>query len=218
MHINSDGYGRGVHCVTARNVPTWPANVPQFRHPPDSERFLRGTRPTPGATSCWPSSNHRAQVRNADQMVHQTSGDYGKFLYDTDSRAVKLNKGTMNPRPSELAATRAAAESAAALGSSRGMARSSNSATQRTARSDLSARSSGGGGGAISSHRAPPVEYTAVSALRELDSAFSRKNRRDLIAATLPLRSDHELILSATSGNLQQLQSKPWAEKLRVAL
>ncbi len=35
----------------------------------------------------------RAQKRLADQMSMQTSGEYGKFLIDTDSKAIKLNCG-----------------------------------------------------------------------------------------------------------------------------
>lgn len=214
--------GRGVRCLTARNKPTWPASVPQYRHAPDTERFLKGTRPTPGpcSTVAVPrygsgvfngsrDNDEKALVRHVHQMKYQTSGEYGGYLFNTESAAVKYNKGVMNARPSEKEVNSARTESTGRL-----TGRDSNPITGRSHQSGSISQRSSGNGGAHSSHRTQN-ECTIASALNDLDSAFSRKNRRDLFVASLPKTSDHELILSATSGNLAQLQSKPWADKLR---
>ncbi len=88
IHKYGDGYGYGIRVPTARNLQTKPAAVPQMRFPQDTSRFTDGTKPTPLIRN-----DERAHRRLADQMSMQTSGDYGKFLVDTDSKAVKLNSG-----------------------------------------------------------------------------------------------------------------------------
>jgi len=75
-------------------MPTLPASIPQYRYPPLSERSENLFRSRPmGLTG------DKADKRYADQVVNQTSGDYGKFLIVNDDPAVRLH---MKPVQSTL--------------------------------------------------------------------------------------------------------------------
>jgi len=87
QHINSDGYGYGMRYPTERNQMTHPANVPQFRHPPDSERFLAGTKSTQII-----KKDDRSIHRNAEQIVYQTSGEVGLHFHGIEPEPLKLNR------------------------------------------------------------------------------------------------------------------------------
>jgi len=78
--------------LTSRNQQTLPASIPQFRHSPPTERFLQTT------TCTKLVRNDEAGIRrNADQIVRQTSGEYGKYLIEPDSSAIRLNMTASRP-------------------------------------------------------------------------------------------------------------------------
>lgn len=92
-HKYSMGYGYGARVPTTRNLPTLPASIPQYRYPPVSERSENLFRSRPmGLTGCT------ADKRHADQIVYQTSGEWGKFLTNNDNADVRLK-----PVPATLA-------------------------------------------------------------------------------------------------------------------
>jgi hypothetical protein len=66
---------------------TLPANVPQFRHPPDSERFLAGTKSTQTI-----KKDDRSIHRNAEQIVFQTSGEVGLHFHGIEPEPLRLNR------------------------------------------------------------------------------------------------------------------------------
>jgi len=93
-HIYSMGYGYGARVPTARNAPTLPASIPQYRYPPVSERSENYFRSRPmGLTG------YKADKRLVDQIIHQTSGDWGKFLTVNDNADIRL---FMKPVPATI--------------------------------------------------------------------------------------------------------------------
>lgn len=87
QHIYTSGYGYGMRYPTERNQMTLPANVPQFRHPPDSERFLAGIRSTQII-----KKDDRSIHRNAEQIVFQTTGEIGLHFHGIEPEPLKLNR------------------------------------------------------------------------------------------------------------------------------
>ena len=64
-HIYSMGYGYGARIPTARNMPTLPASIPQYRYPPLSERSENLFR-----SKLMGLTGDKADKRYADQVVH----------------------------------------------------------------------------------------------------------------------------------------------------
>lgn len=179
-----------------------------MRYPPESQRFLAGTTCTQQI-----KNDDRAQRRLADQMVMQTSGEYGKFLVDTDSKAVKLNSGKI---PSQT------------IKRSQPETTSTFFDTKENSDRFLSARP--GTGMDLTFNRSKSElfantrnSYTAANnsrtqymeTLKTLDRQFDRGSRKDLFAASLPLRSNKEQIYTVTGNHFSAQQSKVWTEKLR---
>jgi hypothetical protein len=65
---------------------TLPANVPQFRKPPDTERFLAGM----SCTQVIKKDGH-SMHRNAEQVVYQTSGEIGFHTLGFPTEQSRLN-------------------------------------------------------------------------------------------------------------------------------
>lgn len=86
--------GMGARYLTSRNQPTFPATIPQYRHVPPPEEFLIKSTCTKLI-----QDDDRALRRNADQIVRQTSGDYGKYHIDTESSVVRLTMKESRPHP-----------------------------------------------------------------------------------------------------------------------
>jgi hypothetical protein len=227
--------GYGQRYLTARNQITLPCSVPGLRHPPPTARFLRVTSPT---KQC--GNDFRAQKRNADQILLQTSGEIGKFYVDPESVAVKLGKKPLT-RPTrreygtqlqssgqegDFTVVDRASMSGRNDGGWRDTsfsgANSSRLSTQRDQDSSSSSRLDGTGlrdslgGGA---DRACRFEKTGsalyTNTLMSLDKTFSNGNRRDLFAASLPVRPSQELVWCASSNSRGAQQAKGWMEKLR---
>lgn len=202
IHRYDDGYGNGCRWPTSRNAQSLPASVPQFRHPPDSERYLNGIK-----SKVQIKSDEASLKRNAEQVVFQTSGEIGKFLIDYDE-GTKLNMQPLRRyKPQVVHKTcqdsSIIRQTAREVGTSR-----NNTARTEQSNNSISFCSSGNYGGTTS-------QETYLETLNKLDKAFDKWNRRDLFAASLPAKQEHEQRWTATSNHQSSLQSKHWAEKLR---
>lgn len=212
IHIYSDGYGYGARYPTSRNQMTLPANVPKYRRPPDTERFMQGCTSTIRV-----KTDDRAMKRYADQVVHQTSGEIGQHYLGFTPENVRTHMKPLN--------------STTSLGGSKVKDYSyandipSNSYVAHTDRSSegwMSTRSN--------VTDAPSTQRSNLNSARDgfydtgnkylntlnsLDKTFGRRAKKDLYTASLPTRSAQELVFCATSNQHSALQSKAWQLKLR---
>lgn len=188
---------------------TLPANVPKYRRPPDTERFITGAKPTQII-----KRDEHSLKRNAEQIVFQTSGEIGVHYYGFETEAYKLNKQPLrNTSKASLFKTNFQPENnpSNTINSYRDPLESSRS-PQLSKRSDysdpfVSARDS---------YRENSTnENKYIYTLKHLDKSFDRKTRRDLVIASLPSKPNQELIWCASSINKSAQQSKNWTEKLR---
>lgn len=203
--------GYGQRYLTSRNQPTLPRSVPLQRHPPKSDRFLRVTSSTHQI-----GTDARAERRNADQIRMQTSGEIGSFYIDADSEAVKLGKTLLKPPPArhlldkgneirtEFNSAPVTNRSIPTSRTDLDSARTGRSSARYEYQSSFNNTSSGGGS---------PSLY--MNTLQTLDKTFSKAERRDLFAASMPGRSAQELVWCAANNSRGAQQSKGWAQKLR---
>lgn len=203
--------GYGQRYLTSRNQPTLPRSVPLQRHPPKSDRFLRVTSSTHQI-----GTDARAERRNADQIRMQTSGEIGSFYIDAESEAVKLGKTLLKPPPARYSsekANEAQAEFRSAPATNRSIpssrtdldsARTGRDSARHEYQSSFNSNTASAGS---------PSLY--MNTLQKLDQSFSRSDRRDLFAASMPGRSAQELVWCASNNNRGAQQSKGWAQKLR---
>lgn len=211
--------GIGARFLTARNQPTAPASIPQYRHVPLTDRFVNGMKSTVQI-----HTDERSLHRNADQIVRQTSGDYGKYHIDTESSVVRLNMTASRPivtpfslEPKSRLINKAAVDPSQSmpLDTFDKSFRSTKDPiimekkpleTGRSTSRDLTARESSRSG-------VDGLPYLAT--LQRLDESFGRQSQKDLLAATKPPRSDQELRWSAISNHRCAQQSEGWAGGLR---
>lgn len=208
--------------MTSRNTLTLPCSVPIIRHPPPTERFLRVTSPTKLI-----GDDHRAEKRNADQIVYQTSGEIGRFYIDPESQGAKLGKKplqpirrTLEPKfnlgmsfPEPTRSTPQLQDSQPAA-SQRSPA-SSRLNTERLLTGRDTERGATHDSFASSSQRGPMDSSQYLATLKQLDRTFSNTSRRDLFAASMPSRPPQELVWCAANNNKGAQASKSWAERLR---
>jgi hypothetical protein len=163
----------------------------------------------------------RAERRNADQIMFQTSGEVGRFYIDPESQGVKLGKSPLKPIKHSIEPQfnlgMSFPEPARAVppSSSRSNASSrlgDGDFLQQSSR--ISARNeSFTSSGTMPQGRLNSAQYMAT--LQTLDRSFSNINRRDLFAASMPSRSAQELVWCAANNNKGAQASKTWAERLR---
>lgn len=187
-----------------------PASIPQFRHPPDPEHFVVGTKSTQLIRG-----DDRSKIRNAQQLMYQTSGEIGHHYFGLPTPAMKLKMQPLqgsnrSPVPSNSTAMNASDTSmniqspttsrSARLTSSR---RDDNVYTQSNPfiQSFVDTRS--------------PIDSARLkSTLNSLDKSFDRRARSDLIAAVQPSSPQGGNWSAAT--NYKEFQnSKQWILKLR---
>lgn len=86
-HRHANGYGYGTRVPTARNNPG-PPSVPKYHKYPDFEKPMTGSR-----SRDLGMTGPRADMRHAVSLAHQTSGDYGKFLYPVPTKISTNTRG-----------------------------------------------------------------------------------------------------------------------------
>lgn len=245
VHKNSDGYGKlqwiqiahlsfisivcensgyGARFPTERNQMTLPANVPFYRHLPDTDRFLAGTRSTQLVRT-----DDAAQRKNAVAILHKTSGEVGLHYLGIDPEPIRiLKKPLREPFPhrsvvktyDHLYVTRNE-ENQSARATARSKPDSGRWTALESARNNNHQHNYSPSGslartwGTSTSSGAEQKREQFFQTLSTLDKSFNRQSRRDLFVASLPPKPMHELVSVATSHNHSAMQSKGWAEKLR---
>lgn len=190
---------------TERNRMTVPANVPKYRHLPDTQEYLKGCSSTKLI-----KEDDKALRRNTDAIVFQTSGDYGQHYLGIETKTLRLQRKGISPAQTMMTRTMEQRQRKVEF---------EPQTTQQSARSDIS--------GSLLTDRSSIQSFreefnnkninseTYTKTLNNLDKAFDRRAKKDLVAATLPKKSTQELVWCGTSNEHNALQSKPWADYLR---
>lgn len=205
LHTSTMGYGYGARVPTARNQPTLPASIPQYRYPPVSERSSEAFKST-----ILDLEGDKARKKHCEQLQYQSSGDYGRYLcahLSNGNRSTASSSGATGTRPSS-----GASDSLIPVESSRpdtALARQSPSSSQTPSPSP-----------------SPPSAARAASSLhscsRIIDSAsfsferdFGKHSRYDMTASRLPSRGCNDAVNAAANTRIMNEQSRPWSRNLR---
>jgi hypothetical protein len=215
VHRFSNGYGRGLRVKTERNKMTLPPSIPKYRYPPeDDPNYFKSTK--------HEIVGDKAFKRLADQMIHQESGQWGSFLLKDQPTAPSVNyKKIRNRQVEEASQERNTARQHLAVGSQ--PRQQEQTKPQQSARSN-SARDNIGTlfnnttsnnlaiclGGSESARK----EVYARS-LNNLDPAFRKSLRTDLIASILPNRPVNEQRWAASRNVLSAGATQVWSSSLR---
>lgn len=183
MHKLSDGYGYGARIPTHRNKPTFPITVPTHRYPqqqPDSKQ----------QSTKLIMIDARAQLRHNDQLKHQSSGEWGRFFFDTSTEAIRLNSQplksiTTTQRPHTVIVTEP-------------------TQIQQGRNYKKSVVKSSPFGGSNFRGCGPP-----------LDQTFSKHTKYDLLASTTPSKSEAELQNCMHANEFGYHKARPWTQTLR---
>jgi hypothetical protein len=205
IHVNTDGYGYGARYPTNRNRMTLPANVPSYRHVPDSERYLRKTSSTRVI-----KTDEESVKRNAQQVMYQTSGEIGFHYLGFDPEPIRLNKKPLRSTSVVKSVPKEKFASSANDHSSDGERYLTERYTERSALS--TGRSMGNDFTPSFTNQRERFAHTLLN----LDPSFDRQRRRDLFVASMPPKPMQELVGVATSNNHSAMQSLPWVLKLRI--
>lgn len=219
--VNCFLIGYGIRFPTERNQMTLPSNVPLYRKPPDTERFLAGTRPTQMI-----KKDDKAIQRNAQQLVFQTSGEIGAFHYGLEKSDVeKWNKKPLSQQTilantyvkpvssdQSVSTARSGRQESGRIETGRSGWTESMPNTERSGQMSFRDHT-GHNYGSTDGMNTSRSKY--IQTLHNLDPSFGRKARGDLIIATQPPKPKQELVWLATANDRYALQSKPWALKLR---
>lgn len=214
MHRMRDGYGYGATIPTARNIPTLPMSIPQFRHPPDTPSYTEGMKSKP-----LRRTGSGADRKNADQMMFQTSGDYGKYLIVKNGNHKTLTKNSMQNSMQSIQ-KRPSTTSLAVHSSSE-----QNNRGISTARPGTSINKSD----RISNSRQTGLQPIGKPALGEtrhpktlfletklaLDKTFERHNHFNLMAASMSDRPDWEQRMYGTQNAIEYQKGLLWMRNLR---
>jgi hypothetical protein len=202
--------GYGQRYLTARNKLTVPSSVPEFRHPPPTERFIATTHSTTQI-----GRDDRAQRRNVDAIQKQTSGEVGRYLLDPAHEGERLAMRMRQPHanlgkkfvysPQSSPAKTTASTHHVTLMS-----------PQRTERMDTGRSTARDERAGMPTVRSPEGPLTFRSTFKTLDKSFSNVNRRDLFAAgSAPARPAQELVWCVATNSRNGDASKNWAGQLR---
>lgn len=198
-HRHSNGYGYGTRVPTSRNTPG-ERSIPKHRYPHVKEE-IPGSKPAVGV-----NYGEKSLRRHADQVQFQTSGDYGKFLFESEPEVVRIkmqSSFSRCPTPATQKETlpppRAGLSSAAA--------------------------SSGSASSMVVPHRELKRPHTeelrlhrsnnAVPDLKKLDPVFPSHAKYDLIASTSAMGSSRELNWSIQTNVQGYMNSHHWRTALR---
>lgn len=199
---------------------TLPANVPAFRHVPDSDRYLRGT----SSTKVIKNDDH-SFVRNAQQVMYQTSGEVGYHYLGFDPEPIRMNKKPLQDPYVHTSIPKDHSRLFLPAANSQNPNHSEDYGRSLTNRSiGNSAREPFASGRSINSDFSTTFQATQTFSnprekfahtLNNLDASFDRQKRRDLFVASLPPKPMQELVGVATSNNHSAMQSMPWVLRLR---
>jgi hypothetical protein len=245
IHMLSNGYGNGVRVLTHRNQMTVPASVPAYRHLPDTARFKADTtckvlthfddraqkrnadqisKQTSGEYGQYLIQDHtRSEKLNLGRSTHQFNEKSGKFNFPVSSarseqstaRTARSAGGSTSRSESkpfyEPMTTERYKSDLLDNVTPIELHSTSTSVMQRdrlinTGRSSLGPSSVVTGSSERDQFR---------STLQNLDKSYQNRNKRDLLAATLPPRGYQEGKLCATSNHRNGENSKAWAYHLR---
>jgi len=207
------GYGYGARVPTARNVQTLPASIPQYRYPPVSERSENLFRSRPmGLTG------YKADKRLADQIVHQTSGDWGKFLIGVDSSDARL---FMKPVPATLAMKKAKSLTASPNTNDNNNNNNKSSTNNSVHSTSNSARNDFNDSRELKSYREEGSSRgesmrQVQNTLKAIDfKAFPKHAKYNLRAAIQPPPSENQYRGVATNNQLGYKNCLNWSGQLR---
>ena len=173
VHKFSPGYGYGVRMPTVRNEPTLPASVPKYRYPPMTTREENMSK-----SMTLDVSGPKAIQRNKDQMMFQTSGDYGSFLF------TPLN------RPETTQSNRRSSSTSSSARSLCGSLQPSSSDRSLTVDVRKSSRKADG-----SEHMFSPINTSGV---RSDPATISQYRKKDPLVGAFSRQSAYDLLASRT--------------------
>lgn len=167
-------------------------------------------------------SNERSLVRNAHNIVSLTSGEYGKFLLESETKAVRLNQS--NHRPINISGTWTGKNP-----NPESQVEQRETYIYQAFKSDVDNDITTKEGIKLKANDSYKLSKTAsfgnpsgelrktiyVDTLNTLDQHFNKQNRRDLYAASLPDRSQREQRYTAMDNHKSSEDSKGWALSLR---
>lgn len=180
--------------------------------PPDSERFLQGCRSTQRI-----KTDDRALRRQADGIVHCTSGEIGQHYLGRQPEAIRIQMKPLQTDSSRSDYGKNVGDTGGnRVYETNSVANASQNEWNSTARSNFSdAPITQRSGLSTFREELNSSQNKYATTLRHLDSSFGRNAKRDLITASLPPKPAQELVWCATTIQHNALQSKGWALKLR---
>lgn len=238
IHRFRDGYGFGATVPTARNLPTLPPSIPMHRHPPSYDEPLEYSKP-----SKINKIDIKSQQRCNDQMKHQISGEYGKYLFDSSSEIFDLNsqrpstssfkphislrddirdvstsktKTFIRPNTSENFDTLNTPLSHRPPDTSRTSSDNSNKTNINTKPipKGYESMKRTSSGKLLFTHVTVRKDYIA-STVGNLDASFGKMHKYDLVASSLSKASPNVTRWCVVDAENTNLRNHPWRNKLR---
>lgn len=234
LHRFRDGYGFGATVPTSRNAPTLPPSVPAYRYPPEFDSIPDKQKPMKLARK-----DVKSIRRQADALEKLTSGAYGSFLspqFQASREAYTLN--SQPPRPSVHSTAGITLYNLRPQTTSFGM-RPDHSGGGTNSNQDVTYQQMNRTHNQhVKMPDAPTPRYQVAvvspstrlistsqgsrqdlfrSTLENLDAAFSRKAKYDLIATgEINQNSDSSVARRCVlESETSHLRNYPWTNKLR---
>lgn len=207
--------------------------MPLYRHPPDTDRFIRGMQSTQVI-----KTGDRALRRNAEQIALQTSGEIGLHYCGIEPEAIRMNRKPLPvSRSNNLHASTkteetfgASARNSLEYDYSNHLDNSQQPATSARSNGDKSSRFGDRDDGLMSNRSANNMNQSKLDdsayfnssgnkfldTIKTLDKSFDRRAKRNLFLASLPPETGYkDMRYATTSNNYSSMQSKSWTLQLR---
>lgn len=200
LHTFTQGYGYGARAPTVRNKMTLPISIPTHRYPPMTDRTANMCK-----TVHVDLAGERSTKRHQDQMMLQTSGEYGRFMHPQyDKSHSRLPSARISSRPQTTDGTSSSGRSG---GSDRSSRRNIIEVeTTQTATTLLN------NGNSLKS------DFETICKYRKKDpiqGAFMKYTKYDALAAKAPPRDRGEVHWCSVGNQLAAEQSRNWTNGLR---